>query len=192
MKKFVMAFGLAALLAIPASAATTTWTLDQNHTNAQFTVRHLGISNVQGEFTKIAGTVQIDDQDITNSTVDVTIDATSIDTRVSRRDDDLKSDHFFNVAQFPTITFKSTKVEKDGDNLKVIGNLTIRGVTKEVILSVTGPTAPIKAMGGLRRGAAASTTINRQDFGVAADPGMVGDQIAIQIDLEMTAPAPAQ
>ncbi|HTZ98947.1 MAG TPA: YceI family protein [Candidatus Aquilonibacter sp.] len=192
MKKFAMAFGLAALMAIPASAATTTWTLDPMHTNAQFTVRHLGISNVQGEFTKISGTVQLDDQDVTNSSLDVTIDATSIDTRVSRRDDDLKSEHFFNVAQYPTITFKSTKVEKDGDNLKVTGNLTIRGVTKEVILNVTGPTAPIKAMGGLRRGASASTTINRQDFGVAADPGMVGDQIAIQIDCEMTAPAPAQ
>jgi polyisoprenoid-binding protein YceI len=191
MKKFVMAFGLAAILAVPAFAATTTWQLDPMHTNAQFTVRHLGISNVQGEFTKISGTVQLDDQDITNSTVSVTIDATSIDTRVSRRDDDLKSDHFFNVAQFPTITFQSTKVAKSGDGLKVTGNLTIRGVTKEVTLDVTGPSAPVKAMGGLRRGAAASTTINRQDFGVAADPGMVGDQIAIQIDLEMTAPAPA-
>jgi polyisoprenoid-binding protein YceI len=191
MKKFVMAFGLAAILAVPAFAATTTWQLDPMHTNAQFTVRHLGISNVQGEFTKITGTVQLDDQDVTNSTVSVTIDATSIDTRVSRRDDDLKSDHFFNVAQFPTITFQSTKVAKSGDGLKVTGNLTIRGVTKEVTLDVTGPSAPVKAMGGLRRGAAASTTINRQDFGVAADPGMVGDQIAIQIDLEMTAPAPA-
>jgi polyisoprenoid-binding protein YceI len=191
MKKFVMAFGLAAILAVPAFAATTTWQLDPMHTNAQFTVRHLGISNVQGEFTKITGTVQLDDQDVTNSTVSVTIDATSIDTRVSRRDDDLKSDHFFNVAQFPTITFQSTKVAKSGDGLKVTGNLTIRGVTKEVTLDVTGPSAPVKAMGGLRRGAAASTTINRQDFGVAADPGMVGDQIAIQIDLEMTATAPA-
>jgi polyisoprenoid-binding protein YceI len=192
MRKFVMAFGLAAILAVPAFAATTTWQLDPMHTNAQFTVRHLGISNIQGEFTKISGTVQLDDQDITNSTVSVTIDATSIDTRVSRRDDDLKSEHFFNVAMYPTITFQSTKVAKSGDGLKVTGNLTIRGVTKEVTLDVTGPSAPVKAMGGLRRGAAASTTINRQDFGVAADPGMVGDQIAIQIDLEMTAPAPAQ
>jgi polyisoprenoid-binding protein YceI len=191
MRKFVMAFGLAAILAVPAFAATTTWTLDPMHTNAQFTVRHLGISNVQGEFTKISGTVQLDDQDITNSSVDATIDVNSVNTRVSRRDDDLKSEHFFDAAMYPTITFKSTKVEKSGDGLKVTGNLTIRGVTKEVVLNVTGPTAPVKAMGGLRRGAAASLTINRQDFGVSADPGMVGDQIAIQIDLEMTAPAPA-
>lgn len=192
MTKFLAVVGLAAMLAAPSYAATTTWTLDPNHTNAQFTVRHLGISNVQGEFTKISGTVTLDDEDVTKSSVSVTIDATSIDTRVSRRDDDLKSEHFLNVAQFPTITFQSTKVGKGGDGLLVTGNLTIRGVTKEVTLNVTGPTAPIKAMGNLRRGAAASTKINRQDFGVAADPGMVGDDVAIQIDLEMAAPAPAQ
>ncbi|MGD0957479.1 MAG: YceI family protein [Candidatus Acidiferrales bacterium] len=192
MKKFVMAVGLATILAVSAFAATTTWQLDPMHTNAQFTVRHLGISNVQGEFTKISGTVMLDDQDVSKSSVSVTIDATSIDTRVSRRDDDLKSEHFLNVAQFPTITFQSTKVAKSGDGLKVTGNLTIRGVTKEVTLDVTGPTAPVKAMGGLRRGAAATVKINRQDFGVSADPGMVGDDVTIQIDLEMTAPAPAQ
>jgi polyisoprenoid-binding protein YceI len=189
MKKFLAAVGLAAALAAPSFAATTTWQLDPNHTNAQFTVRHLGISNVQGEFTKITGTVMLDDQDITKSSVNATIDTTSIDTRVTRRDDDLKSEHFLNVAQYPTITFQSTKVEKSGDGLKVTGNLTIRGVTKEVTLDVTGPTAPVKAMGGMRRGAAATLKINRQDYGVAADPGMVGDEVTIQIDLEMTAPA---
>ncbi|HEX4002794.1 MAG TPA: YceI family protein [Candidatus Acidoferrales bacterium] len=193
MKKFVMAFGLAAILAVPAFAATTTWTLDPNHTNAQFTVRHLGISNVQGDFTKISGTVQLDDEDISKSSVDVTIDVNSIDTRVAMRDNDLKSEHFFNAAMFPTMTFKSTKVEKTGDDYKVTGNLTIRGVTKEVVLNVGALSAPRKdpmsRTGGSRRGASASTTINRQDFGVSADPGMVGDEIAIQIDLEMTAPA---
>lgn len=195
MRKFVMAFGLAAILAVPAFAATTTWTLDPNHTNAQFTVRHLGISNVQGDFTKISGTVQLDDQDLANSSVDVTIDVNSIDTRVAMRDNDLKSEHFLNAAMYPTITFKSTKVEKTADGYKVTGNLTIRGVTKEVVLNVGTLSAarkdPMSRTGGLRRGAAASLTINRQDFGVAADPGMVGDEVAIQIDLEMTAAAPA-
>jgi polyisoprenoid-binding protein YceI len=195
MRKFVMAFGLAAILAVPAFAATTTWTLDPNHTNAQFTVRHLGISNVQGDFTKISGTVQLDDQDMANSSVDVTIDVNSIDTRVAMRDNDLKSEHFLDAAMYPTITFKSTKVEKDGDGYKVTGNLTIRGVTKEVVLNVGALSAarkdPMSRTGGFRRGAAASLTINRQDFGVAADAGMVGDEVAIQIDLEMTAPAPA-
>ncbi|MGO9592020.1 MAG: YceI family protein [Candidatus Acidiferrales bacterium] len=195
MKKFAMAFGLAAILAVPAFAATTTWTLDPNHTNAQFTVRHLGISNVQGDFTKISGTVQTDDQDLANASVDITIDVNSIDTRVAMRDNDLKSEHFLNAAMYPTITFKSTKVEKSADGYKVTGNLTIRGVTKEVVLNVGALSDarkdPMSRTGGLRRGAAASLTINRQDFGVAADPGMVGDEVAIQLDCEMTAAAPA-
>ena len=191
MKKFLVAAGLAAFMAIPALAATSTWNLDPFHTNAQFFVKHLGISTVQGDFTKVTGTVTLDDQDITKSTVSVTIDVNSIDTRVSRRDDDLKSEHFLNAAQFPTITFQSTKIVKTGDNtLKVTGNLTIRGVTKEVALDVTGPTAPISAMGSQRRGFSATTKINRQDFGVAADPGMVGDDLTILLDGEMALPPP--
>ena len=123
--------------------------------------------------------------------VNATIDVNSIDTRVSRRDDDLKSEHFLNAAQFPSITFQSTKVTKSGDNmLKVTGNLTIRGVTKEVTLDMTGPSAPISAMGSQRRGFSATTKINRQDFGVSADPGMVGDDLTILIDGEMFIPPP--
>ena len=193
MKKFLVLAGLAAALAMPSHAATSTWNLDPFHSNAQFTVRHLGISNVQGEFTKISGTVTIDDADVTKSTVSVTIDVGSVDTRVSRRDDDLKSANFFDVAKYPSITFKSTKITKAGDGkLTVTGDLTIKDVTKEVTLDVTGPTAPITAMGGQHRGFAASTKVNRQDFHVSADPGMVGDDIAIQIDCEMTAAAPAK
>jgi polyisoprenoid-binding protein YceI len=190
MKKWIMAAGLVAVLALPALAATSTWNIDPMHTNAEFRVRHLGISTVQGEFTKISGTVQIDDTDITKSSVSVTIDATSVDTRVSKRDDDLKSPNFFDVAKFPMITFQSTSVAKTGDGLKVTGNLTIHGVTKEVTLDVSGPTAPITAMGGQRRGISASTKINRKDFGITADAGMIGDDITIQIDSEMSAPAP--
>ena len=191
MKKFLAVAALVAMMSTPALAATSTWNLDPFHSNAQFFVKHLGISTVQGDFTKVTGTVMLDDQDITKSSVSVTIDVNSIDTRVQRRDDDLKSEHFLNAAQFPTITFQSTKVTKSGDNtLKVTGNLTIRGVTKEVTLDVTGPTAPISAMGSQRRGASATTKVNRQDFGVSADPGMVGDDVTILIDLEMTPPAP--
>lgn len=189
MRKWLVVAGLAAAFAIPSFAATSTWTIDPMHANAQFLVKHLGISTIQGDFTKISGTVMLDDSDITNSSVNVTIDVNSVDTRVQRRDDDLRSEHFFNVAKYPTMTFQSTKITKEGDGLKMMGNLTIRGVTKEVTLDVTGPTKPITAMGGLRRGASATTKINRQDFGVAADPGMVGDDITILIDLEMTAPA---
>ena len=116
-----------------------------------FLVKHLGISTIQGDFTKITGTVMLDDSDITNSSVNVTIDVNSVDTRVQRRDDDLRSEHFFDVAKYPTMTFQSTKITKDGDDkLTMTGNLTIRGVTKEVTLDVTGPTKAITAMGGLR------------------------------------------
>jgi len=191
MKKFFAVAGLAAMMSMPAVAATSTWNLDPFHTNAQFFVKHLGISTVQGDFTKVTGTVTLDDQDVTKSSVSVTIDVSSIDTRVSRRDDDLKSEHFLNAAQFPNITFQSTKVAKSGDNtLKVTGNLTIRGVTKEVTLDVTGPTAPVSAMGSQRRGFSATTKINRQDFGVSADPGMVGDDLTILLDGEMALPPP--
>lgn len=192
MKKWLLTVSLAAALAVPALAGASTWQLDPNHSTAQFTVRHLGISNVQGDFTKVTGTVELDDQDITKSSVSITIDVSTIDTRVQMRDNDLKSEHFFNVAQFPTMTFQSTKIVKTGEgSAKMTGNLTIRGVTKEVTLDVTGPTAAIKAMGGQRRGAAATGKINRQDFGVSADPGMVGDEISLQIDLEMVQPLPA-
>jgi polyisoprenoid-binding protein YceI len=188
MKKVLVLAGLATLLAVPSHAATSTWNIDPFHANAQFEVRHLGISNVQGEFTKVSGTVTLDDSDIAKSSVDASIDVTSIDTRVSRRDDDLKSDGFFDATKFPTITFKSTKVQKAGEGkLTVTGDLTIKGVTKSVTLDVSGPTAPITAMGGQRRGMSATTKINRQDFGVSKDPGMVGDDITIMIDLEMTA-----
>jgi polyisoprenoid-binding protein YceI len=193
MKKLLVVAGLATAFAMPSFAATSTWNIDPMHANAQFLVKHLGISTIQGDFTKISGTVMVDDSDLTNSSVNATIDVNSVDTRVQRRDDDLRSEHFFNVAQYPTMTFKSTKISKSGDGkLKMTGNLTIRGVTKEVTFDVTGPTAPITAMGGQRRGASATTKLNRQDFGVSADPGMVGDDITILLDLEMTAPAPAK
>jgi polyisoprenoid-binding protein YceI len=191
MKKFLAVAGLAAVMVMPALAGTSTWNLDPYHSNAQFFVKHLGISTIQGDFTKVTGTVMLDDTDITKSTVSATIDVASVDTRVSRRDDDLKSPNFFDATKYPTITFQSTKIEKAGDGkLKVTGNLTIKDVTKEVTLDVTGPTAPITAMGNQRRGLSATIKINRQDFHVSADPGMVGDDITIMIDCEMAPPPP--
>lgn len=184
---------LATVAAPSASAQATTWQLDPAHSNAQFTVRHLGISNVQGEFTKITGTAVIDDSDISKSSVNATIDVSSVDTRVADRDNDLKSEHFFDVAKYPTMTFQSTKIEKTGDGTaQMTGNLTIHGVTKEVTFDVTGPTKPIHVM-GTRRGASATTKINRQDFGLKyytnTLPGgdeMIGDTVTITLDIEMT------
>ena len=187
-----VATSLAVVLSMPASAATA-WQVDPNHSAAQFAVRHLGLSTVRGAFTKVSGTVSLDDKDVTKSTVDVTIDAASVDTRVEGRDKDLRSDHFFDVAKYPTITFKSKKVEQvSAGKLKVTGDLTIHGTTKEVVLDVDGPTAPVKDPWGNQRAAAsASTKINRQDFGVKWNATMdnggvvVGDDVAITIDVEM-------
>jgi len=189
MKKWLVVMGLAAAMALPALADTTTWQIDPNHANAQFFVKHLGISTVQGEFTKVTGTVTVDNSDITKSTVDVTIPADTVYTRVAMRDNDLKSQHFLDVAEYPNITFKSTSISKTGDDTyDVNGDLTIRGVTKPVTLKVSDLSKPIdvKMMGGWRQGASATLTINRQDFGVSADPGMVGNDIRILIDIEMT------
>ncbi len=189
----VSATALAALLSLPAAPATSTWQIDPNHSAAQFAVRHLGLSTVRGAFTKVSGTIQFDDKDVSKSSVEVTIDAASVDTRVPDRDKDLRGDHFFDVEKYPTLTFKSTKVEQiEVAKLKVTGDLTIHGVTKQVVLDVEGPTAAVKDPWGNQRAAAnASTKINRQDFGVKWNAKMdnggwvVGDDVAITIDVEM-------
>src|SRR5271165_6393031 len=144
--------GIAAVLALPAVGATSTWQIDPQHSAAQFSVKHMAISTVRGGFSKVTGTVIFDDKDVTKSSVDVTIDTTTVDTREPNRDKDLKSDHFFDVEHYPTMTFKSTKVEQASPGkLKVTGNLTIHGVTKEVVLDVEGPTAPVKDPWGNQR-----------------------------------------
>ncbi|HXR32845.1 MAG TPA: YceI family protein [Verrucomicrobiae bacterium] len=192
--------GLAATLALSANAGTTTWQIDPQHSSAQFGVTHLMISTVRGEFHGVKGTVALDDQDITRSTVNVTIDATSVDTREPDRDKHLKSPDFLDVANHPAITFKSTKVEQvSPGELKVTGDLTIRGVTKQVVLNVDGPKAPIKDPWGLQRSAVSATAkINRQDFGVSwnktLDSGgvVVSDDVRITLDVEMFIPPPAK
>lgn len=185
--------GLAAVLALPGLAAPSTWEIDPNHSAAQFAVRHMAISTVRGAFTKVSGTVQWDDKDVTKSIVEVTIDAASVDTRVADRDKDLRSDHFFDVSKYPTITFTSKKVEQAGPGkLKITGDLTIHGTTKEVVLDVDGPTPAVKDPWGNERAAAtAATKVNRQDFGVKWNATMdnggvvVGDEVTITIDIEM-------
>lgn len=180
------------LLTAAAWAQGSEWQIDPAHTNVAFTVRHMGISNVHGHFTKVSGSATIDDSDITKSNVNATIDVASIDTGVQMRDNDLRSPNYFDAQQFPTITFKSKSVSKNGDNkLKIVGDLTIHGVTKEVTLDVEGPSAPIKMGPNMRRGLSATTSINRKDFGVGAKAtaAMVGEEIKIDLDAEMTQPA---
>jgi polyisoprenoid-binding protein YceI len=185
--------GLAALLSLPASAATSTWQIDPAHSSAQFAVRHLAISTVRGAFSKVTGTVVFDDKDVSKSSVDVTIDVSTVDTREPNRDKDLMSDHFFDVAHYPTMTFKSTKVEQAGvGKLKITGDLTIHGTTKQVVLDVDGPTAAVKDPWGNQRAAVNATTkINRQEYGVKWNATMdnggvvVGDDVSITIDAEV-------
>ena len=204
MKAFVsrvaVAVGLAGALCISAFAGTTTWQIDPRHSSAQFAVTHLMISTVRGEFHQVNGTVIVDDGDISRSSVTVTIDATTVDTREPDRDKHLKSPDFFDVEKYPTMTFKSTKVESIGvGKLRVTGDLSIRGVTKQVVLDITAPRTPIKDPWGLERTAVSgSTKINRQDFGVAwnktLDSGgvVVGDDVNVTLDVEMVVPPAAK
>ena len=193
LSRIALTAGLAAALSLPAPAANSNWQIDPAHSSAQFSVRHMAISTVRGAFSKVTGSVVFDDKDVSKSTVDVTIDANSVDTRVPDRDNDLRSEKFFDVAHYPSITFKSRKVEQLAPGkLKVTGDLTIRGTTKEVVLDVEGPAAPMKdPWGNTRTAANATTKINRQDFGVkwnaTLDNGgvVVGDDVSIIIDVEL-------
>jgi polyisoprenoid-binding protein YceI len=188
-------FALACTLALasaPLFAQGTTWQIDAAHTSAQFAVKHMMVSTVRGQFNKTTGTVTWDGKDFATASVDVVIDATSINTRETRRDDHLRSADFFDVAKYPTLTFKSTKIQAAGPGkLKMTGDLTMHGVTKQVTLDVDGPSAPLKDQNGMRVGASATTTISRKDFGLvwnrAIEAGgvAVSDEVVITIDIEL-------
>jgi len=182
-----------AALAVSSVAGASTWDIDPAHSAAQFNVRHMMVSNVKGEFGKMTGSVNLDEKEIGHSTAQATIDTTTINSREPNRDKDLKSPNFFDVEKYPTITFKSTSFKKVGpEKYKVAGDLTMHGVTKPVVLDVEAPEATTKdPKGNERRGATATTTINRKDFGLTwnkpLETGgvMVGDQVTINIDLEL-------
>jgi polyisoprenoid-binding protein YceI len=165
--------------------------IDSAHSSAQFTVRHMMISNVRGEFTKLSGSIAYDPADPANSSVEATIEAASINTRDPQRDAHLKSADFFDVERFPALTFRATEIGvRDGEG-KVKGDLTIHGVTREAVLHVEGPTPEAKdPWGNLRIGATATAKINRKDFGLtwnaALEAGgvLVGEEVKITIDLE--------
>lgn len=183
---------LAVTLALAASAVAQAgiWQIDPNHSSAQFSVRHLGVSTVRGAFMKVSGSAKYDPSDPSKDSLDATIEAASVDTRVDMRDNDLRSPNFLDVQKYPTIAFhsKQTKVSGAG-KLQITGDLTIHGVTKEVVLDVDGPSAAIKdPWGNQRIGASASTKINRHDFAVNGAPGVVGDDITITIDAELIQP----
>jgi polyisoprenoid-binding protein YceI len=186
-------FSVALSAVLPGFAQVSGWQIDSAHTAAQFSVRHMMVSNVRGQFGKTTGGARFDPKDPAKATVEASVDVASIDTREPRRDAHLKSADFFDVQKFPAMTFRSKRVEAAGaGRLKLVGDLTMHGVTREVTLDVEGPTPEIKdARGGGRIGAVATARISRKEFGMswnrAIEAGgvVVGDEVAITIDVEL-------
>lgn len=193
MKRIIASISAFIALSLPAFAFATTWTIDPEHSNVGFKVRHLMVSNVKGNFNTFNGTVDINEKDITKSKVEVSIDTNSINTNVHKRDEHLRSADFFDVAKYPAMTFVSKKVAKAGkDRLKVTGDLTLHGVTKQVVLDVEPISKESKdPWGNIRRGTTATTKIDRKDFGLTWNKGLetggvlVGDEINITLEIEM-------
>ena len=181
------------LLIVPVMAHAATWEIDPAHASVEFRVRHLMVTWVKGTFPDVAGTVDIDETDLTKSQVNVTLGTASIDTNNAKRDEHLRSGDFFDTARYPTMTFVSKKIVAEGGLLRqVIGDLTIRGTTREVTLSVGELTPAVKdPWGKTRRGATATAEINRKDFGLTWNKAMetggvvVGDEVKITLDVEL-------
>lgn len=186
MKLLSPLFAIAILLAAPASFAAT-WDIDPTHTNVGFVVRHLVVSKVRGDFKKFKGTVHIDEKDISKSKVEVEIDAASIDTGVAKRDEHLRSADFFDVKKYPKITFKSKGVKKlKSGELEVVGDLTMRGVTKPVILKVTGPSPEVKdPWGNLHIAFSAESEINRSDWGLKWNKALEGGGLTVSEEVQL-------
>lgn len=193
MKRIIVSISTIVALALPTFAFAATWTIDPDHSYIGFKVKHLMVTNVKGNFVKHSGIVEINEKDITKSKVEISIDTNSINTNVAKRDEHLRSADFFDVAKYPTMTFVSKKVVTAGkDKLKVTGDLTLRGITKQVVLYVTGPTKETKdPWGVIRKGANATAKINRKDFGLVWNAALetggvaVGDEVNIILEIEM-------
>src|SRR5258708_1220602 len=190
MSRFLLIFIASLALAATAAAQATNWQIDPNHTAAQFPVKHPGVCTVRGALTKVSGSAKYDPADPSKTMLEANIDATSVDTRVEMRDKDLRSPKFLDVEKYSTITFHSKRTSASGSGkLQITGDLTIHGTTKEVVLDVDGPSAPMKdPWGNQRIGASATTKVSRKDFGVSGLPGVVGDEITITIDAELIQP----
>lgn len=170
----------------------TTWNIDASHSSVHFSVRHMMITNVHGEFQKLSGTVEYDADRPEATKVKATIDASSINTREEQRDAHLKGSDFFDVEHYPTIEFVSKSAKATSDGLEIVGDLTIRGITREVTLAVEGPSAPHKdPWGNTRIGAVATTKIKRTDFNmvwnVALEAGgiLVGEDVKVTLDVSL-------
>lgn len=194
MRRIVIASALVITLGLPLSGRAAMYEIDSAHTSAQFAICHLMVSTVRGDFRKVTGAVNLDETDVTKSTLEATIDVASVNTGIAKRDEHLRSPDFFDTAKYPTMTFKSKKVEKAGEGkLKVTGDFTLHGTTKEVVLDFEGNLTPVKdPMGKTRIGGMATTKINRKDFGLAWNKTLetggvvVSEEVTITIDAELT------
>jgi polyisoprenoid-binding protein YceI len=192
MRRLVVLLGMALIFSPCLRAQEATWRIDPLHSGAHFSVRHLMISTVRGEFTGVTGSVTYDPKDLARDTVEATIDCSTVNTGVAKRDAQLKSADFFDVARYPVMKFKSKRVEKMGDGLKVTGDLTINATTQEVVLDVEGPSASVRdSRGNEKIGLAASTQISRKKFGIIWNEAMesggvaVADEVSVSLDLEL-------
>jgi polyisoprenoid-binding protein YceI len=192
----ILATTALAILSLPAVAEPDEWTVDSAHTSAHFSVKHMMISNVQGDFAKVSGTVHYDGKNLDKASINASIDANSVDTHDENRDNHLKTADFFDVSKYPTITFKSTKIEPGSEGFKIYGDLTIHGITKPVVLKAEPLSQVVKIHGGSHVGTSATTKINRKDFNLSfnktLDNGgaMVGDDVNITLDVELKQDAP--
>lgn len=176
---------------LTAQPGTVTWQIDPTHSHVEFAVKHMMISTVKGRFADVKGTVVLDEADLTSAVVDVTLDVASIDTRQQQRDDHLRSADFFDAQRFPTIHFVGKSVARQGDGFRVVGDLTIRGVTREVTLAVTDEGRGRDPWGKTRAGVSATTKIDRREFGLVYNQTLetggilVGDEVKISVEAEL-------
>lgn len=168
-----------------------TWKIDNSHTSIEFSVRHMMVAKVKGRFGKVSGTIDLNEEDLTRSSIEVAVDIASLDTRESQRDAHLLSADFLDVEKYPVMTYKSRRIERNGDNFRVIGDLTIRGVTREIVFDADFAGVATDPYGFVRAGFSAEATIDRKDFGlewnVALEAGgvLVGDRVKISVELEV-------
>jgi polyisoprenoid-binding protein YceI len=188
MKRLALVTSILALAAPLALAQTSTWTSDPQHSEVDFSIRHMSVSNIHGRIGGVAATIQLNQADVARSSVTATIDVSTIDTGVAQRDTHLKTADFFDVAKFPTATFTSTHVAKNANGVAVTGNFTLHGVTKPVTLEVEGPSVPSPGMDKKpHSGFTATTTLNRTDFGIGGKfpAAIVGEEVKLVIELEV-------
>ena len=195
MKKLSIALAAATALVVPIVAqtpGTNAWAIDPVHSAARFSVKHMMVSTVRGTLGKVTGTIEYDGKTAESIKADVTIDLATINTGDDSRDKDLRSDNFFDIAKYPTVKFKSKRVQPDGQGkFKMVGDLTMHGVTKEVTMDVDGPSPALQQGPNLRAGASATAKLDRREWGLLYNRAVelapvVGDEIQIQIDVEAT------